>query len=205
MFVNMFRAFTEEIRMYFGEAVALYFTFLGFYTTALLVPMVLGILQMLLSSETLAFFCVFNVLWVTLFLEAWKRKCSELAFTWGTIGMTGLDEPRPNYHGTMAIDTITGRYQPQFPKWKTYLRMYAVSFPIVFLCMLGAFFVMLLSFWAEEYLMARRERGVRMGRLLVTLPSIVYTALVYVMNTYYRRLATHLTEWGRFNFRILYV
>nr|CAD7571941.1 unnamed protein product [Timema californicum] len=353
----------EEIRLYFGEAVALYFTFLGFYTTALLVPMVLGILQMLLSSETLAFFCVFNVLWVTLFLEvgppiaksthsaqgplhhrpvgtvtnisstgcepafawresgkpfrntsppvhpteirtsifpssavklnttsalanyateagaslmrspsdrkdvnchkvvltrshsyskyvnyhkvlltrspsdrkdvnchkAWKRKCSELAFTWGTIGMTGLDEPRPNYHGTMAIDTITGRYQPQFPKWKTYLRrlgklrtvvllgqilpvtamytfpwqMYAVSFPIVFLCMLGAFFVMLLSFWTEEYLMARRERGVRMGRLLVTLPSIVYTALVYVMNTYYRRLATHLTEWGRFNFRIL--
>nr|CAD7256531.1 unnamed protein product [Timema shepardi] len=191
----------EEIRLYFGEAVALYFTFLGFYTTALLVPMVLGILQMLLSSETLAFFCVFNVLWVTLFLEAWKRKCSELAFTWGTIGMTGLDEPRPNYHGTMAIDTITGRYQPQFPKWKTYLRMYAVSFPIVFLCMLGAFFVMLLSFWTEEYLMARRERGVRMGRLLVTLPSIVYTALVYVMNTYYRRLATHLTEWGRFNFQ----
>nr|CAD7457715.1 unnamed protein product [Timema tahoe] len=185
----------EEIRMYFGEAVALYFTFLGFYTTALLVPMVLGILQMLLSSETLAFFCVFNVLWVTLFLEAWKRKCSELAFTWGTIGMTGLDEPRPNYHGTMAIDTITGRYQPQFPKWKTYLRMYAVSFPIVFLCMLGAFFVMLVSFWTEEYLMARRERGVRMGRLLVTLPSIVYTALVYIMNTYYRRLATHLTEW----------
>nr|CAD7196998.1 unnamed protein product [Timema douglasi] len=193
----------EEIRLYFGEAVALYFTFLGFYTTALLVPMVLGILQMLLSSETLAFFCVFNVLWVTLFLEAWKRKCSELAFTWGTIGMTGLDEPRPNYHGTMAIDTITGRYQPQFPKWKTYLRMYAVSFPIVFLCMLGAFFVMLLSFWTEEYLMARRERGVRMGRLLVTLPSIVYTALVYIMNTYYRRLATHLTEWGRFNFPIL--
>ncbi|XP_063229785.1 anoctamin-10 isoform X3 [Bacillus rossius redtenbacheri] len=185
----------EEIRLYFGEAVALYFAFLGFYTTALIAPMTLGLLHMFLSTESLAFFCIFNVLWVTIFLEAWKRKCSELAFAWGTIGMTSLDEPRPNYHGTMGIDAVTGRLQPQFPRWKTNVRMYCISFPIVFLCMLGAFYVMLLSFWTEEYMMARRERGVRMGNLLVTLPSVVYTGLVYVMNMYYRRLATHLTEW----------
>jgi hypothetical protein len=61
--------FLEEIRLYFGEAVALYFTFLGFYTIALLVPMALGFLQLFLSTESIAFFCVFNVLWVTIFLE----------------------------------------------------------------------------------------------------------------------------------------
>jgi hypothetical protein len=55
--------------LYFGEAVALYFTFLGFYTTSLLVPMVLGFLQLFLPSESIAFFCVFNVLWVSVFLE----------------------------------------------------------------------------------------------------------------------------------------
>ncbi|KAJ9594502.1 hypothetical protein L9F63_014114, partial [Diploptera punctata] len=112
----------EEIRLYFGEAVALYFTFLGYYTKVLLVPMFLGFLQLLLSTESIAFFCVFNVLWVTIFLEVWKRKCSELAFTWGTIGMTSLDEPRPNYRGVMGIDPVTGRYQPQFPRWKTNAR-----------------------------------------------------------------------------------
>ena len=59
----------EEIRLYFGEAVALYFTFLGFYTTALLVPVLLGFLQLLVSTESVPFFCVFNVVWVTVFLE----------------------------------------------------------------------------------------------------------------------------------------
>ncbi|KAJ4441831.1 hypothetical protein ANN_11690 [Periplaneta americana] len=189
-------AYAEEIRLYFGEAVALYFTFLGYYTTALLVPMVLGFLQLVLSTESIAFFCVFNVLWVTVFLEVWKRKCSELAFTWGTIGMTSLDEPRPNYRGTMGIDKVTGRYQPQFPRWKTNARLYCVSLPIVLLCMVAAFFVMLASFWAEELIInMRKEQGLDSSGVIVLLPSIVYSALVFILNLYYRMLATWLTEW----------
>lgn len=65
----MFVCVTEDIRLYFGEAIALYFTFLGFYTTALLFPMLLGFIQLLVSTETVPFFCVFNVVWVTVFLE----------------------------------------------------------------------------------------------------------------------------------------
>ncbi|GLH12162.1 Anoctamin [Gryllus bimaculatus] len=73
--------------------------------------------------------------------------------------------------------------------------LYFVSLPIVLLCMTGAFFVMLASFWAEEYLVqVRRTTGLRAGAVLVLTPSIVYTALVFVMNLYYRRLATRLTE-----------
>lgn len=30
-----------------------------------------------------------------------------------------LEEPRSGYHGKMGIDEVTGRYQPQYPKWKT--------------------------------------------------------------------------------------
>lgn len=60
----------EDIRLYFGESIALYFTFVGFYTTALLFPMFLGFLQLFLSVETVPFFCIFNVVWVTVFLEA---------------------------------------------------------------------------------------------------------------------------------------
>ncbi|GFG34765.1 hypothetical protein Cfor_04644 [Coptotermes formosanus] len=186
----------EEIRLYFGEAVALYFTFLGFYTLALLVPMTLGILQLFLSSESIPFFCVFNVFWVTIFLEVWKRKCSELAFTWGTIGMTSLDEPRPNYHGVMGIDEVTGRHQPQFPRWRTNVRLYCVSLPIVLLCMIGAFFVMLASFWAEEKLISmKKQQGLEASGLLILLPSVMYSATVFIMNSYYRKLATWLTEW----------
>jgi len=53
----------------------------------------------------------------------WKRKSSELAFQWGTIGMTSLDEPRCGFQGEMGLDDITGRYQPKYPRWKTNLKV----------------------------------------------------------------------------------
>jgi hypothetical protein len=67
--ISLSYVYSEEIRLYFGEAVALYFNFLGFYNVALLLPMVLGVLQLFLSTESIAFFCVLNVFWVTIFLE----------------------------------------------------------------------------------------------------------------------------------------
>nr|XP_018904651.1 PREDICTED: anoctamin-10 isoform X1 [Bemisia tabaci]XP_018904652.1 PREDICTED: anoctamin-10 isoform X1 [Bemisia tabaci] len=199
----------NEIKLYFGESVALYFHFLGFYTTALVLPMVFGFYQLLLSPEMLAFFCVFNVLWATGFLEMWRRKCSELAYQWGTISLTSLDdEPRPNFQGQMAIDHITGRFQPQYPRWKTNAKgveypdsslsrsevswqMYCVSFPLVILCMCGAFIVMLVSFWCEESVRYMNHSH----PLAIYVPSTIYAALVYIMNKYYRTLANFLTEW----------
>lgn len=188
----------EAIRLYFGEALALYFKFLDFYTVKLLIPLTLiGVLQMTLSTlETLPFFCVCNVIAVTVFLEMWRRRSNEAAFQWGTIGMTSLDEPRPNYHGTMMVDTITGRLLPQFPRRTTYMRMYCVSLPIVLLCLFLAFLVMLASFHAEERLtqLAKDpESGVT--SLTVMAPSVIYSILVYIVNLYYRQLATYLTEW----------
>jgi len=113
---------------------ALYFKFLDFYTVKLLIPLTLiGVLQMVLSTlETLPFFCVCNVIAVTVFLELWRRRSNESAFQWGTISMTSLDEPRPNFHGTMMVDTITGRLLPQFPRKTTYIRVLNYHFPNLF-------------------------------------------------------------------------
>lgn len=106
--------FAEEIRKYFGDALALYFSFLGFYTTSLFIPAVLGLIQFLLpestaSSHSLVFFCIFNVIWVTISQEIWKRQCNETAFVWGNLRMTKWEEPRANFRGKMAIDPVTGR------------------------------------------------------------------------------------------------
>lgn len=77
---------------------------------------------------------------------------------------------------------------------KLLLQMYCASFPLVFLCMLGAFTIMLISFWLEDYL---RQTDAAWSARLLPLPSVIYTALVHVMNLYYRKLATYLTEWGK--------
>jgi anoctamin-10 len=64
--------------------------------------------------------------------------------------------------------------------------------------MVGAFFVMLASFWAEELLVnMRKQQGLEAGGLMVLLPSVMYSAVVFIMNCYYRKVATWLTEWGK--------
>ncbi|XP_046394474.1 anoctamin-10 [Ischnura elegans] len=205
----------DEIHRYFGEAVTMYFTFLGFYTKALLIPMVLGLLQILFATTVspvvfLPFFCLFNVVWVTLFLEIWRQKCSELAFAWGTIGMTSLDEPRPGFRGEMKEDPISKHLLPQYPRWKTNVKMYCGSIPIVLMCLVVAFYIMLLSFWIDDYLRQTHWMGLLPPpeegeeQSLITwaiytgfsvLPSVVYAVIIYIMNYGYRRFATTLTEW----------
>ena len=74
------------------------------YTKWLIAPAVLGIVTFILSNRSeitrdwcILFFNIFNIVWATLFLEAWKRKSAELAYKWGTMDMPSdaLKEPRP--------------------------------------------------------------------------------------------------------------
>ncbi|KAG8233937.1 hypothetical protein J437_LFUL005143, partial [Ladona fulva] len=324
----------EEVNTYFGEAVTLYFTFLGYYTKALCIPMFLGLLQIVFATTIsqiffLPFFCFFNVLWVpsemhcfdenesTKLLDGlddeeetsycddnldsslhfphtyvvlkfsrkatseciewlarriqgprdeggaellvrrqpssfnktgpvilhisaskikllevaeemevrvkdlsgrerefmlWKQKCSELAFAWGTIGMSSLDEPRPGFRGEPKEDPITGQLLPQYPRWKTYSKMYLVSIPIVLICLAFALYIMLVFFWVDEHLCRTHWLGLLAPHseedaeeesqimlllrfTLPLLPGCIYAALVYAMNWIYRRFATALTEW----------
>lgn len=51
------------------------------------------------ATEDVGFvlFSFFNVLWFSVYLEAWKRYCAELAYKWGTLDQRDelLQEPRP--------------------------------------------------------------------------------------------------------------
>uniref|UniRef100_A0A1B6EGA3 Anoctamin n=1 Tax=Clastoptera arizonana TaxID=38151 RepID=A0A1B6EGA3_9HEMI len=182
----------EEIRSYFGESVTLYFQFLGFYTAFLTLPMMLGFFQWFVAPDSVAFFCIINIIGAAIFLEVWQRKCTELAFIWGTISMaSSLDDPRPNFIGVMGKDVVTERLQPQSPRWKTNVKMYCVSFPLVFLCMIGGFIVMLASFWIEDLLKSYPD----LPWFIYYVPSSVYAGMIYVMNMFYRQLANFLTEW----------
>ena len=96
----------DDICEYFGVKIAMYFAWLGMYTKWLVAPTVLGIITFILSmrSEATRDWCIFgfnifNIVWATLYLEAWKRKSAELAYKWGTMDMPSeaLKEPRPLY------------------------------------------------------------------------------------------------------------
>lgn len=96
----------DDICDYFGVKIAMYFAWLGFYTSAMVYPAVFGsVLYTFTEADqtsrdvSCVVFALFNVIWSTLFLEEWKRRGAELAYKWGTLDSPGeaVEEPRPQF------------------------------------------------------------------------------------------------------------
>ena len=78
----------DDIREYFGETIAMYFGFLGFYSMSLIPPVLLVVVFALSGAHEQTkntVFAILNLIWGTVFLEAWKRRCSEISFNWGSL------------------------------------------------------------------------------------------------------------------------
>jgi Calcium-activated chloride channel len=84
-----------NIREYFGEKVALYFAWLGFYTTMLIFPAVTGMLMVALYIVRgfeytyghfdwfLIGFVISIVGWTAVYKQGWDRECAIIATKWG--------------------------------------------------------------------------------------------------------------------------
>ena len=81
--------FVDVVRDYFGETVALYFAFLGFYTKFLIPICLVALFHKFFvndeQKEENAWFAALNLIWTTVFLEIWKRRCCTISFEWGTL------------------------------------------------------------------------------------------------------------------------
>lgn len=85
---------TDSIKDYFGETIALYFGFLSFYSVSLVPPVLLVVVFALSGAHEQTkntVFAILNLIWGTVFLEAWKRRCAEISFKWGTL-TSGMSE-----------------------------------------------------------------------------------------------------------------
>lgn len=161
----------------------------GFYTSALVIPTLLGFLQFLVGGEVTPFFCCFYVIWMTVFLEIWKRKCSVMAYEWGTLSLATLELPRTDYYGTLERDPITGKMTPQYPVWKTQLQVYLVSIPVILACIICAVIMTISQFLFEDYLI--EKFGIE--SYITLLPSIFQSIFVAILTVFYDRFATFLT------------
>lgn len=155
----------DEITEYFGVKIGMYFAWLGHYTTALSIPAVVGFIFWLTCTGNhqttqdvgYVLFSIFNVVWVTTYLQAWKRYSAELAFRWGTLDQRDnlLAEPRPLlrlprhvivcYQGPLKPSPVTGRLEPYHPVWKRHIFRYSVSVPIIVVSLFTVFLVMIIS------------------------------------------------------------
>lgn len=108
----------NKIRFYFGEKIALYFAWLGFYTKMLLFPSIAGIITFAYlegkSSKKgekrgyiLIAFAVFVVIWASVFSEIWKRKNGIFNALWGLHGFHRKLRYRAQFRGSKSYNPLT--------------------------------------------------------------------------------------------------
>ena len=90
----------EDIRNYYGESVALYWSFAETYTKFLTLIALLGAAEFVCEYNGVNYigsnllFSIFNLLCLAVFFEVWKRKANRHSFNWGTSGKLRRKPPR---------------------------------------------------------------------------------------------------------------
>ncbi|CAG8513238.1 11068_t:CDS:10 [Cetraspora pellucida] len=144
----------EEIKEYFGEKMALYFAWLGFYTTWLTISSAAGVLVIVNGTiegiKTQAFFggaagisviwdnaltapfAFFMSIWSILFLQYWKRTNASIQYDWNVTEFEREELPRPEFYGTtLRKSPITMKNEIHFP-FSQRLQKLAISGIVVF-------------------------------------------------------------------------
>uniref|UniRef100_A0A8C3HEG8 Anoctamin n=1 Tax=Chrysemys picta bellii TaxID=8478 RepID=A0A8C3HEG8_CHRPI len=199
----------DEICDYFGVKIAMYFAWLGFYTSAMVYPAVFGsILYTFTENDQTSrdiccvVFAIFNVIWATLFLEEWKRRGAEFAYKWGTLDTPAesIEEPRPQFRGIKRISPVTNVEEFYYPPWKRLLFQCLVSLPVCLICLSFVFLVMLGCFELQEFVLSIKE----LPRLIRFLPKIALALIVTACDDVYRKIAYWLNDMENYRLQSAY-
>ncbi|EHB05367.1 Anoctamin-8 [Heterocephalus glaber] len=195
----------DDICDYFGVKIAMYFAWLGFYTSAMVYPAVFGsVLYTFTEADqtsrdvSCVVFALFNVIWSTLFLEEWKRRGAELAYKWGTLDSPGeaVEEPRPQFRGVRRISPVTRAEEFYYPPWKRLLFQLLVCLA----CLACVFLLMLGCFQLQELVLSVKG----LPRLARFLPKVVLALLVSVSAEGYKKLAIWLNDMENYRLESAY-
>ncbi|KAI8836328.1 calcium-activated chloride channel-domain-containing protein [Chytridium lagenaria] len=115
----------DQISSYFGEKVALYFAFNGFYNLWLVSAVAVGLLRNYFSlgcsfdNSLTPWYGVFNSLWAMLMPSVWNRQANYLTWKWSTYDFEKEESKRPEFKATMTKRSeVTGRNELYFPAIK---------------------------------------------------------------------------------------
>ncbi|KAM8960972.1 anoctamin-10-like [Pelodytes ibericus] len=189
----------DAIRAYFGEPVAVYFNFLGFFTISLSAVMLLSCFCALFqdSLDKYIYFAGFNILWSTVTMEFWKRHSSVKAFFWGTLQRKSYFNPsRAQFWGSLARSPITGKWELHYPRWKQKLRILFVTIPTVCIFLgLAVDGMVMYLYWEKRTRDQYQESGQISSAIILYLPGIIHTLFMETLNMVYKKTAATLTDW----------
>ncbi|OQR86130.1 hypothetical protein ACHHYP_10923 [Achlya hypogyna] len=165
-----FRQPLLAVREYFGEQIAMYFLWLGFYAQCLLVPLVCSVLYVLwhkgdvhgyrtfvvAANNTLHVECALDdtylglciLVWSFSYAKLWQRKQHLRAVSWGMDGIVAEQEVRPAFIGMEHRDPITNEVERYFPGHLR-LQLQLVSGGVMFAVLWAYYFVMVTIYSAQ--------------------------------------------------------
>ncbi|XP_060702346.1 anoctamin-8 isoform X2 [Hemiscyllium ocellatum] len=199
----------DEICEYFGVKIAMYFSWLGYYTWCMIYPAVLGFgLWTFTESDQTSrdvicvAFALFNVVWTTLFLEGWKRQSAELAYRWGTLDRPAelIEEPRTQFRGVKRVSPVTGCEDFYYPPWKRRLFQYFVSLPVCLFCLCVVFLTMLICFELQEFVSSIKE----LPRIVTYFPKIFLAVVITIFDDVYKKIAYWLNDMENYRLQSAY-
>ncbi|KAH9849898.1 DUF590-domain-containing protein [Lenzites betulinus] len=168
----------DKIRQQFGEAVALYFHFLSFYTKHLLFISGVGVYFYFFSLPYSTWYSCILLLWSVVFVEWWRIKQRILSVRWGT-------------KGSFRVEKRRAQYVP-LSWWRKDLRMLA-SLPVILL-FASVLAVILTGIFIFEAFVTQLYTGPA-HRLIGFSPTVLFVALVPRLLAVYHSYAVRLTNW----------
>ncbi len=193
----------DDIREYLGEKTALYFAFIGHYSTWCLgisIPGVIFFLQLLSTAYSfdgnqalgLPIFAIMVSLWATLMLEYWKRQEGIKRLEWGMIGFEQEELDRPEFVGDDQLSLIDGSKEVFFSPDARFKRV-AASLSVVCVMILLVIAAVAAVF-AFRYLAENEYLGEFFVETGATIASGLNAGQIAVMNVVYREIAILLTD-----------
>jgi hypothetical protein len=200
----------DEIRNYFGEKIAFYFAWLAHFTNWLVAPGIVGvILAFFLLSRKIEeinrsvvgpVFGVFLMIYMTCYLEFWKRAAATLAFRWGVIDFDKREPDRPEYETKEEQFNMFRQEKVKvYPKGER-LRKQIIGIPAVLFTIAAActIIVIILMWKLVNGFLGPDQQDDPYGPWKLVVPSLVNTIAILIFSKAHRFLATYLNDWENY-------
>jgi anoctamin-10/anoctamin-7 len=194
----------DDIKDYMGEKIGLYFVWLAHYTTFVLFAAVFGFAAWINvaangndpDAQVVPYFSVFMALWVTVYLESWKRKENEIAMQWGMTGFEETEQTRPQFRGVERPSPVTGRMELFYPRLEKYKHMTYTQTIITLFIGVVAVCIVAIFFLKAFLLESPRDKEVAIGGTALggIIASLLNAVQIQIFNFLYGEISIKLND-----------
>jgi len=179
----------DVVKNHYGEAIALYYSFLSSYAMSLVFPTVIGVAFWWFEQPYNPLYSIFVVFWSVGFVEWWRIRERKLAVRWGTRGAIKVEKLRVEFQPVRKMEDEDS--DAGFPWYKRELRI-LTSLPVI-----GAFAVLLAILLTVIFVIEPFVTDFYTGpghQVVSLVPTILFTTLISRFLDIYHKFAVVLSE-----------